>query len=412
MAEPKPTARGRPLWGFDDRFDPDHVQANPYPFYDFLRDEAPVHWAMPPGAWLLTRWKDCHAVLRDPRFSNDSRNWSLYQVFFKDAGETPAARIIAHTAMLFIDPPDHTRLRTLVKQAFAARTVGSMRPYVQRVVDDLLGRVDNGHEMDVVADLGYPLPTTVICEMLGIPAADRERFREWTAEAMPFIDPVMKPAAVRGVNDALVAFHAYFMDLIEQRRGRLGDDLLSALLRAEERGDRLTVDEVIGTCILLLIAGYETTANMIPNGLLALLRHPDQLRRLREDPALGRSATEELLRFDSSVQMAKRIPVEDVEIGGREVRKGAMVWCVVGAANRDPEQFQDPHRLDVGREDIHHLSFSEGIHHCLGAPLARMEIDVALATMLRRFPRLALADEPEWRDTIAFRAMKAMPVTF
>jgi cytochrome P450 len=229
---------------------------------------------------------------------------------------------------------------------------------------------------------------------------------------MPFIDPVMRPGAFRGVNDALIAFHGYFTDLIRERRGRPDDDLLSALLRAEERGDRLSVDEVIGTCILLLIAGYETTANMIPNGLLALLRHPDQLERLRADPSLARSATEELLRFDSSVQMAKRIPLEDVEVGGQVIPKGSMAWCVVGAANRDPDQFPEPDRLDLGRQDVHHLSFSEGIHHCLGAPLARMEIDVALGAVLRRFPRMVLEREPEWRDTIAFRAMRAMPVSF
>jgi pimeloyl-[acyl-carrier protein] synthase len=412
MADPTPIALGRPLWGFDDRFDPADVQADPYPFYEFLRSEAPVHWAMPPGAWLLSRWRDCHAVLRDPRFSNDSRNWSLYQVFFKDAAETPAARIIAHTAMLFVDPPDHTRLRALVKQAFTARAVGAMEPYVQGVVDDLLDRVADRHSMDVVAELGYPLPTTIICEMLGIPAADRGLFREWTARAMPFIDPVMRPSAISGVNESIVAFHDYFTDLIGERRGSPRDDLLSGLLRAEEDGDTLTVEEVIGTCILLLIAGYETTANTIPNALLALLRHPDQLRRLRDDPGLGRAATEELLRFDSSVQMAKRIPLEDVEIGGRPVRKGTMVWCIVGAANRDPEQFPEPDRLDLGRGDVHHLSFSEGSHHCLGAPLARIEIVAALNAVLRRFPDLALAEEPDWRDTIAFRAMRSMRVTF
>jgi cytochrome P450 len=248
--------------------------------------------------------------------------------------------------------------------------------------------------------------------MLGIPAGDRGLFRGWTTQAMPFIDPVMRPSAIKGVNDSLVAFRDYFTDLIGQRRARPGEDLLSALIHAEERGDSLTVEEIVGTCILLLIAGYETTANMIPNGLLALLRNPDQLRRLRDDPALGRSATDELLRFDSSVQMAKRIPLQDVEIGGHHVKKGTMVWCIVGAANRDPEQFPDPDRLDLGREDVHHLSFSEGPHHCLGAPLARIEIQVALASVLRRFPKLELAEEPEWRDTIAFRAMRSMPVTF
>lgn len=411
MIERKPNARGRPLWGFEDRFDPAQVGRDPYPFYDHLRTEAPVHWAMPPGAWLLTRWKDCHSVLRDPRFSNDSRNWSLYQLLYRDATQTAAAEIIATTAMLFIDPPDHTRLRALVKQAFTARAVESMRVYVRRVVDDLLDGVAEAGAMDMVTDLGYPLPTTVICEMLGIPAGDRGLFRKWTTDTMPFIDPVMQPGAVRRVNESMVAFRDYFRGLIRERRRSPGDDLLTGLLRAEEHGDKLSAEEVIGTCILLLIAGYETTANMIPNGLLALLRNPDQLRLLRENPGLIRSATEELIRYDSSVQMVKRIPVQDVEVGGAAVRKGTMVWCLLGAANRDPEQFPDPHRLDVTREDVHHLSFSEGAHHCLGAPLARVEIQVAIETLLARFPHLELSAEPEWRENISFRAMASMPVT-
>jgi cytochrome P450 len=184
------------------------------------------------------------------------------------------------------------------------------------------------------------------------------------------------------------------------------------LLDAEERGDRLSAEEVIGTCILLLIAGYETTANMIPNALLALLRHPDQARALREDPGLIRGATEELIRFDSSVQLVKRIPLRDTEIGRHRVDKGTMVWCLLGAANRDPEQFDDPNRLDLTREDVHHLSFSEGAHHCLGAPLARLELQVVLSSVLERFPGIRLAAEPEWRDNISFRAMARMPVRF
>jgi pimeloyl-[acyl-carrier protein] synthase len=412
MIERNANARGRPLWGFDRQFDPSEVQSDPYPFYAYLRSHGPVHWAVPPGAWILSRWKECHEVLRDPRFSNDARNWSLYQMLYRDAAKTQAAEIISTTAMLFLDPPDHTRLRALVKQAFSARTAEGMRGYVQRVVDDLLDRAAEAGGMDVVSDLGYPLPTTVICEMLGIPAGDRGLFRQWTTDAMPFIDPVMSSSAIKGINESMVAFRGYFEDLIEGRRRAPRDDLLSALLEAEQRGDRLTVEEVIGTCILLLIAGYETTANMIPNGLLALLRNPDQLRLLQEDPDLIRGGTEELIRYDSSVQLVKRIPLRDTEIGGHRIDRGTMVWCVLGAANRDPDQFPEPDRLDVTREDVHHLSFSEGAHHCLGAPLARIEMQVAVGTIIRRFPNMRLLAEPEWRDNISFRAMATMPVEF
>jgi pimeloyl-[acyl-carrier protein] synthase len=264
---------------------------------------------------------------------------------------------------------------------------------------------------DVVADVAYPLPTTVICEILAIPEEDREEFRRWSPDLVRALDPFIGPDVLPQVNAAAEWFRAYFERVIDVRRRSPGDDVLSGLVHAQEHGDRLTREEVISTSILLLVAGHETTVNLIGNGTLALLRHPEQRERLRSDPGLIRSAVEELLRYDSPVQLTGRTLLEDVELEGRRMRKGNQVIASLAAANRDPARFRDPDELDIGREDNHHLSFSAGIHFCLGAPLARVEGQAAIGAMTRRFATMELAtDDVEWRPTVTLRGPARLPV--
>jgi cytochrome P450 len=383
--------------------------ADPYPFYRRLREQDPVHQT-PMGFWVLTRYDDCVAALRDPRFGREEFQQMLAAVY----GGADSDRL--PRSMLFRDPPDHTRLRGLVSKAFTPRTIEAMRDHIQEIVDRLLGRALAEGGMDVIEDLAYPLPVTVICEMLGVPVADHASIRGWSADIARSLDAIGLPSDASIGERGRVARHAladYFRALVPVRRARPQADLLSGLLAAEEQGDKLTEPEVIAMCLLLFIAGHETTVNLIGNGALALLRHPDQLARVQAEPTLVPNAVEELLRYDSPVQRTARITTADVEIDGRPIAKGAMVITALGAANRDPAQFADPDRLDVTRRDVRHISFGYGIHFCLGAPLARVEGQIALGTLLRRAPRLALAEpSPEWRESSVLRGLKRLRVTF
>jgi cytochrome P450 len=319
-------------------------------------------------------------------------------------------------SMLDRDPPDHTRLRGLVSKAFTPRVVERLRPHIQQIVDGLLDRVESAGSMDLIESFAYPLPVIVICQMLGVPVEDRERFKQWGLDIARGLDSILLPpdsevllrsaASRRALSD-------YFRELIAKRRASSREDLLSALIAAEEAGDKLSEEELLATCILLLVAGHETTVNLIGNGTLALLRHPDQLQRLREHPELISSAVEELLRYDGPVQRTARIPSEDVTIGGQTIAKGEMVMPFIGAADRDPAQFPDPDRLDIARADNRHIAFGWGIHFCLGAPLARVEGQLAILTLVQRLPKLALAtDTPEYRQSLTLRGLTALPVTF
>jgi pimeloyl-[acyl-carrier protein] synthase len=384
--------------------------ANPYPFYRRLREEDPVH-ASPLGIWVLTRYEDVVMVLRDLRFGREG------------IAELQEARLGAARArpknsrdMLFRDPPDHTRLRSLVSRAFTPRVVEEMRPHIQEIVDGLLDRVEGSGGMDVIEDLAYPLPVRVICEMLGVPTSDQEVFRQWSADIARSLDAALFPAdsgvAERG-QEASDALKEYFRSLIAVRRKHPQPDLLSALIAAEEQGDKLSEAELLSTCVLLLIAGHETTVNLIGNGLLALLQHPAELRKLADGPALIQTGVEELLRYDGPVQRTSRMTMADVEIGGKQIPKGRVVVAAIGAANRDPAYFSDPERLDVARKDNRHIAFGFGIHFCLGASLARIEGQVAIGTLLRRMPTLKLVSEtPEWRESSVLRGLKTLPVTF
>jgi cytochrome P450 len=383
--------------------------ADPYPFYRRLREQDPVHRA-PMGFWVLTRYDDCVAVLRDARFGREEFQQMLAAVYGGEEGDR------LPRSMLFRDPPDHTRLRALVSKAFTPRVIEQMRDHIQEIVDRLLGRALGQGGMDVIEELAYPLPVTVICEMLGVPVADHASIRGWSSDIARSLDAIGLPSDQAIVDRGRVARRAladYFRALVPERRARPQADLLSGLLAAEEQGDKLTEPEVIAMCLLLFIAGHETTVNLIGNGLLALLRHPDQLATVQADPGLVPNAIEELLRYDSPVQRTARMPTTSVEVAGHRIDKGTMVVTALGAANRDPAQFADPDRLDVTRRDVRHISFGFGIHFCLGAPLARVEGQIALGTLLRRVPRLTLAETtPEWRESSVLRGLKRLRVSF
>jgi cytochrome P450 len=388
--------------------DPDFV-ADPYPMYHRLRAEDPVHHS-PLGFWVLTRYADVIAMLRDGRLIKEPI------AAFVAARFGMAVPPGLGLSMLDRDPPDHTRLRGLVSKAFTPRALERLRPGIQQIVDRLLDDVAGRGSMDLIEEFAYPLPVRVICEMLGVSVADHERFKQWGLDIARGLDAIMLPpdseVGRRSVSGRR-ALAEYFHGLIAERRAAPRDDMLSALIAAEEAGDKLNEDELLATCILLLVAGHETTANLIGNGTLALLRHPAELRKLRENPGLIASAVEELLRFDGPVQRTARIPSEDIRIDGRTIGKGEMVMPFLGAADRDPAQFPDPDRLDIARADNRHIAFGMGIHFCLGAPLARMEGQIAIGTLLARLPRLALAtDRPRFRQSLTLRGLEALPVSF
>jgi cytochrome P450 len=388
--------------------DPDFV-ADPYPMYHRLRAEDPVHHS-PLGFWVLTRYPDVMAMLRDPRLIKEPIAAFVAARF--GVAVPPGLGL----SMLDRDPPDHTRLRGLVSKAFTPLALEGLRPHIQQIVDGLLDEAQRRGSMDLIEEFAYPLPVRVICEMLGVPVKDHERFKQWGLDIARGLDAIMLPpdseVAVRSIAGRR-ALSNYFRELIAERRAAPRDDMLSALIAAEEAGDKLNEDELLATCILLLVAGHETTVNLIGNGTLALLRHPAELRKLRENSALITTAVEELLRFDGPVQRTARIPSEDITIGGVTIGKGEMVMPFLGAADRDPAQFPDPDRLDITRADNRHIAFGLGIHFCLGAPLARMEGQIAINTLLARLPRLALAtDRPKFRQSLTLRGLETLPVSF
>jgi cytochrome P450 len=390
---------------------------DPYQFFRLLREHEPVHHT-PFGVYLVSRHADAAAIVRDPHLSSDQRNSELYQAFAEAAPafDEDTMDQMNDVVMLFKDPPDHTRLRGLVSKAFTPKMVERLRVRVQAIVDERLDEVEarGDGRMDVVTDLAYPLPVVIICELLGVPPEDHATFSAWSSELAASIDPdpLLSPDQRARIQEAGNAFLEYFTDLIERRRRSLRDDLLSALIEAEEGGDRLTEEELLGTALFLLIAGHETTVNLIGNGTLALLQHRDQLDRLRDDPSLDRRAVEELLRFDSPVQLTQRITLDEYRLGDVTIPKGQNLVPLLGAANRDPAEFDDPDRLDLGRENANrHVAFGGGHHFCLGAALARLEGAAAIGTLVRRFPAIELAGEPVRRTTFTLRGLEHLPVS-
>jgi cytochrome P450 len=386
--------------------------ADPYPFYRRLREAVPVFKA-PQGFWLLTRYDDVHLALRDRRFGKDFVG--NMQRRYGDAGmKEPAIASLAHT-MLVLDPPDHTRLRGLVNKAFTARRVADMRPRIKALVDQQLDRVIDKGEMDVVRDLAHRLPVIVICDMLGIPEAHRAPFLAASNVNGRILEPVpMTREELDQANRNTEMAGAYFDQLCELRRREPQDDLTTELVRAEEAGDKLSPEELQANIGLLFGAGHETTTNLIGNGLLALHRQRDQWERLKADPSLIPNAVEELLRYDSSVQLTGRVTMEEVELGGVRLPPHESVITLLGAANHDPAQYEDPDALDVGRSNVRPLSFGGGIHHCLGAQLARLEAELVFTALVERLPNLELPekDKPAWRPSFTLRGLSKLPAVW
>jgi cytochrome P450 len=389
--------------------------ADPYPVYHRLRSTAPVLWAEPLKAWVLTRYDDVAAVLRDGSRFSSARLGAVTERLGRP--ELEGMLRMRAEAMINADAPKHTRLRSLVSKAFTPKAVEAMRPTIQALVDDHLeAAASSGGPFDLMRALANPLPVMVIAAMLGVPPDDRERFKGWS-DAIAVVANISLGLGEDVLDRAATAYREltdYFRGAVGRMRGDPGEDagLLAAMAAAQEQGERLSEGELYANAILLLNAGHETTTNLIGNGTLALLRHPDQMRRLRAEPALLGNAVEELLRFDSPVQFTTRIPTEDLELGGQRIAARQPVLCVLGAANRDPAHFPDPDRLDLGREDVHHVAFGLGPHYCLGAPLARLEGAVAFSTLLHRVPELHLADgrPPEYRDNFNLRGLKELRV--
>ena len=367
------------------------VREDPYPTYHALRRIDPVHRLRLVDAWVLTRYRDVEAVLRDHRrFGN-------------------AGRILVQTvplSLLDLDPPEHTRLRALVSKAFTPKAVAMLRTHIEETTAHLLDAVAGTDRFDLIAALAYPLPVTIIAEMLGVRPRDRDRFEEWSNSLALSVDPLVSRGQVDRIRNAAEEAYAYFETIIDERRRRPREDLVSALLAAEEEGDRLTHEELLSAMLLILMAGFETTRNLIGNGMLALLRNPHQMQRLRRDRELLDPAIDELLRYDSPGQLNGRRAREDVELGGKRIRAGDVVIAVIGAANRDPEVFDDPDALDIGRREQSHLSFGRGIHYCLGAALAVMEARIVFAAVLDRFASIRLAAEPRHRTTVVLRGVE------
>jgi hypothetical protein len=381
--------------------------ADPFPEYHRLRAEDPVHRS-PLGAWFVSRYGDAHALLRDRRLGRD------FSVFLDaQMGDSPLRRMLGST-MLYNDPPHHTRLRTLVSTAFTPRVVDAMAPRIQALVDALLDRVAAAGALDVIADLAYPLPVQVICDMVGIPRQDHALLRTWSRDFAATLEFVLPPDVLERGNAAAVGATDYLRALIRERRKRPADDVLTRLIAAEEQGQRLSEEEIISTCMLLFSAGHETTTGLIGNAILTLLRHPAQMQQLAGDPAHVRHAVLEFLRYEPSIHMTSRMAVADIETGGKTIAAGDVVVVLLAAANRDPARFADPDRFDVGRLDNEPLTFGGGLHHCLGNALARIETEIAIATLLRRLPalRFANADPPTWLDTVTVRGLQKLDVAF
>ncbi|MGB0388286.1 MAG: cytochrome P450 [Ardenticatenaceae bacterium] len=390
-------------------FDPraPEFRANPYPFYDMLRQAAPIFYWGEWDLWFLSRYDDCNRLLRDNRLGH--AHPPLSEV---PEQQRPLFEMESHW-MLINNPPDHTRLRRLVHKAFTPRMVEKMRHTIQSITNDLLDSVQEAAQLDLIADLAAPLPVTVIAKMLGIPREEHHNCRIWSKDIARTIDLTEEPAVYNRAAETTVMFTGYLKQLIRERRANPQDDLLSALIAAEEAGDQLSEKELHATVILLFVAGHETTINLIGNGTLALLRHPSQMQQLKNDPSLIKSAIEELLRYDSPVQMTSRVVFQEIEWKGHTFRQGQNIGFLLGSANHDPDIFAKPHRLDITRQPNRHLTFGSGIHYCLGAPLARLEGQIAINTLLRRIPTLTLATEsPQYRDNYTLRGLTTLPLSW
>ncbi len=387
------------------------VLANPYPLYQQLRTEDPVHWDPFLHAWVVTRYADVITVLQ--RFSANRTPTAEQLTALGLESLTPLAKVMVHQ-MLFLDPPAHGRVRGLASKAFTPRRVEVLRGHIQEITNNLLDAVQDKGEMDIIADLAYPLPAIVTAEMLGVPTSDWKQLTAWSGDFAQVLGNFQhNPDHAAQVIRSLEGMIAYFRAAIRENEKHPREGLISALMTAEQDGDRLTEEEIIANTIVTMVGGQETTTNLIGNGVLSLLRNPEALAELRADSSLIPSAVEELLRYESPSQHTARLAPDDVVLGGKSIRKRQAVIAVMGAANRDPERFPDPDRLDIHRQDNRHVAFAWAAHFCFGAPLARIEGQTAFQTLLRRMPNLQLKPVPiTWRENLGLRGLTALPVSF
>jgi cytochrome P450 len=404
------------------------IRTNPYHFYEQLRNEDPVHWDEDMGFWVLSRYSDIESLYTDDRFS---RAQGLMRGFQRlSESDRQVAEPVYHSfskTVFYADPPYHTHLRGLMNHAFTPRRVEQLRIPIQKIVDELLDASQRKGEMDIVQDLAYPLPVMVIAELLGLPAKDRDRFKKWSDDLFAILGTV-RPKSHDHLEQAaqsLQEMTEYVKDLSQERRQNPQEDLLTALLSitddeyncpypSHDEGLRtaplLTGEELVANINILLSTGHETATHLFGNGLLALLRNPDQMKKLKAEPGLLSNAIEEMLRYDNPVQITYRSAIEDAEIRGKRICKGDLVNTIIGSANRDPQRFSDPNRFDIARSEGRHLGFGLGIHFCIGAPLVRLEAEIVFETILRRFPKIALATENlEWQEHPVFRGLKFLP---
>jgi cytochrome P450 len=390
--------------------------SDPYPQYRLLLEQNPAQQSQF-GPWALFRYEDCVRFLRDPSLSVEDRNVAgrnpraeLREEVFGEDGAERGTRSI-----LNLDPPDHTRIRGIVQKVFTPRAIGQLGPRVQQLVDETLdGIAARGTAVELIADLAFPLPFQVISDMLGMPEADRAELRDWAHTLTLGLEPVLAQLHLDEIVAASDKMQTHVLDAIEWKRRHPGDDLLTALVEAENEGDRLTAPELVDQVVLLFVAGHETTVNLIGNGALALLRNRDQLERWQRTPSIAATAVDELLRYDSPVQFSRRVTTGEVAVDGRTIPPGAFVFIALAAANRDPAHWgDDADALDLTRANAaSHLAFGSGVHHCLGAALARLEGRIALGSLVARFPGMALAtDQPRWNGRLVLRGLDELPVT-
>jgi cytochrome P450 len=386
-------------------------QADPYPYYTLMREEARVSRTSF-GPYCVNGYAECQAVLRDPRLGRGVGIEDTSMGLFVDSdGRRGEFFDVGQHNMLMADPPDHTRLRRLVSRSFTPRQVERLRPAIHELVDSLLGDLARRGDVEFMSEFALPLPMAVIGELVGVPAEDRNPLQPKVRAAARGIEPVLSDEEIDAAMEAVTELGAYFEGLLAERRREPRDDLMSALAEAGENDDRLTDDEILSTAILLFSAGFETTTNLLGNGLLALLRHPDQLADWKAHPEIAPSAVEELLRFDSPVQFNMRAALEPADLVGEPLERGDRIIVLQGAANRDPEEFDRPDALDLRRSPNTPLSFGWGIHHCIGAPLARMEGEIAFNALLARFRRIELCEgEPQWRPGFTLRGLQSFPL--
>lgn len=384
---------------------------DPHATWKRLREATPIFYSRAFGAWMVTRYDDCLELLRGPATSADRSQLPLFRVIkWFNRGEVDFSGFMQRN-LLMLEGADHRRLRGLVSKAFTPKRVAALRPRLETLADELYDEAAKRGEMELVSDFAFPFPVTAIAELLGVPAADREQFRAWTSDLTQVLDPLQGSDGAEPMRRATRALYAYFRPLLAARRAEPQDDLMSAMIEAEEDGQQLEENDLLALCTLLLVAGQETTANLIGNSVVALLRHPEQRKRLQEDPSLLPTAVNEFLRYDSPIQLTDRAVMEDFEIRGKPVKKGQLVGIVLAAANRDPEQFDNPDTLDVGRDPNPHLALGHGSHFCLGSQLAKLEAEIALGALLRRFPNFSgQTDPPGWRRSMTLRGPAALPL--